>query len=106
MTLLSGAQQTSGSVENQHSTSKSLALRPEDHDPKHDLLVLLDRLIEKMRRALSLKHLTDDQHGPQIADHQVVRGRMEWCSQRPRPASRYRRSRDRMGRVWPYVDEL
>jgi hypothetical protein len=31
MTLLSGAQQTSGSVENQHSTSKSLALRPEDH---------------------------------------------------------------------------
>jgi hypothetical protein len=30
MTLLSGAQQTSGSVENQHSTSKSLALRPED----------------------------------------------------------------------------
>jgi hypothetical protein len=30
MTLLSGAQQTSGSVENQHSTSKSLALRRED----------------------------------------------------------------------------
>jgi hypothetical protein len=31
MTLLSGAQQTSGSVENQHSTAKCLALRPEDH---------------------------------------------------------------------------
>ena len=47
-------------------------------DPKDDLLVLLGRLIEKIRRALSLKHLTDDKHGPQIADHQVVRGRIEW----------------------------
>jgi hypothetical protein len=47
-------------------------------DPKDDLLVLLGRLIEKIRRALSLKHLTDDEHEPQIADHQVVRGRIEW----------------------------
>ena len=37
-------------------------------DPKDDLMVLLGRLIEKMRRALSCKHLTDDAHAPQIAD--------------------------------------
>ena len=47
-------------------------------DPKDDLLVLLGRLIEKMRRALSVKHLTNGEHGLQIADHQVVRGRIEW----------------------------
>ena len=51
-------------------------------DPKDDLLVLLGRLIEKMRRALSCKHLTDDAHGPQIADHGVVRGRIEWDDDR------------------------
>jgi hypothetical protein len=51
-------------------------------DPKGDLLVLLGRLIEKMRRALSSKHLTDDEHGPQIADHRVVRGRIEWDDNR------------------------
>ncbi len=47
-------------------------------DPKDDLLVLLGRLIEKMRRALSTKHLTDGEHGLQIADHRIVRGRIEW----------------------------
>jgi len=47
-------------------------------DPEDDLLVLLGRLIERMRRALSLKHLTDSEHGPKIADHRVVRGRIEW----------------------------
>jgi hypothetical protein len=31
-------------------------------DPKEDLLVLLGRLIEKMRRALSIKHLADGEH--------------------------------------------
>ena len=41
-------------------------------------LVLLGRLIEKMRRALSLKYLTDDKGKPQIADHRVLRGRIEW----------------------------
>lgn len=46
-------------------------------DPQGDLLVLLGRLIEKIRRALSSKHLTDNEHGPQIAD-QVVHGRIEW----------------------------
>ena len=35
-------------------------------------------MIEKMRRALSTKHLTDSEHGLQIADHRVVRGRIEW----------------------------
>jgi len=47
-------------------------------DPKEDLLVLLGRLIQKMRRALSTKHLTDGGHGLQIADHRIVRGRIEW----------------------------
>jgi hypothetical protein len=47
-------------------------------DPNDDLLVLLGRLIEKIRRAMSLKHLTDGEHGTQIADHRVVRGQIEW----------------------------
>jgi hypothetical protein len=46
-------------------------------DPKDNLLVLVGRWIEKMRHALSLKHLTDGEDGPQIAD-QVLPGRMEW----------------------------
>jgi hypothetical protein len=45
-------------------------------------MVLLGRLIEKMRRALSCKHLTDDAHGPLIADQGVVRGRIEWDDDR------------------------
>lgn len=45
----------------------------EDH-----LLVLLGRLIEKIRRALSTKHLTDGEFGLQIADHRIVRGMIEW----------------------------
>jgi hypothetical protein len=47
-------------------------------DPEEDLLVLLTRLIEKMRRALSTQHVTDGKLGLQIADHRVVRGRIEW----------------------------
>jgi hypothetical protein len=47
-------------------------------DPEGDLLVLLGRLIEKMRRALSTKHLTHDEHGLQISDEQIVRGRFGW----------------------------
>ncbi len=47
-------------------------------DPKDDLLVLLGRLIEKMRRALSTKHLVDGELGLQIADHRAVRGTIEW----------------------------
>jgi len=47
-------------------------------DPEEDLLVLLGRLIEKMRRALSTKYLTNGEHGLQISDERVVRGRVEW----------------------------
>ena len=43
-----------------------------------DQLVLLGRLVEKMRRALSIKHLKDGDYGLQIADSGVVRGRIEW----------------------------
>jgi hypothetical protein len=46
-------------------------------DPEDDLLLLLGRLIEKIRRALSTKHLIDSDHGLQIADR-VVRGKVEW----------------------------
>jgi len=47
-------------------------------DPEEELLVLLGRLIEKMRRALSTKHLANGEHGLQIAGERVVRGRIEW----------------------------
>jgi hypothetical protein len=47
-------------------------------EPEGDLLVLLGRLLEKIRRALSIKHLTDGEDGLQIADHQIVQGRIEW----------------------------
>jgi hypothetical protein len=47
-------------------------------EPEIDLLVLLGRLVEKMRRALSVKHLKDGDFGIQIADGGVVRGRIEW----------------------------
>jgi hypothetical protein len=47
-------------------------------DPGDDLLALLGRLVEKIRRALSVKHLQeDDRHGLQIAEHPVVLGRIE-----------------------------
>jgi hypothetical protein len=52
-------------------SSRSLAIL------KEDLLVLLGRLIERIRRALSAKHLTDGNLGLRIAN-QVVRGRIEW----------------------------
>src|SRR5437879_2235955 len=47
-------------------------------DPEDDLLVLLGRLIEKIRRGLSTKHLTDGEHGLQISEDWVVQGRIEW----------------------------
>ena len=47
-------------------------------DPEEDLLAVLGRLLERMRRALSTKHLTKGEHGMQIADHRVVHGRIEW----------------------------
>lgn len=46
-------------------------------DPDDDVLALLGRLIEKIRRALSIKHLSDDKrHGLQIAK-ETVRGRID-----------------------------
>ena len=47
-------------------------------DPEDDLLVLFGQLIQKIRRGLSTKHIVDGPHGLQIADHQVVRGKIEW----------------------------
>lgn len=47
-------------------------------DPGCDLLALLGRLIEKMRRALSVKHVTEERLGLQISEQQVVRGRIQW----------------------------
>ena len=46
-------------------------------DPEDDLFTLLGRLIQKIRRTLSIKHLEDDGNGLHIAD-QMVRGRIEW----------------------------
>jgi hypothetical protein len=46
--------------------------------PEGDLLALLGRLIEKMRRALSIQHVKDGELGLEIADHQVVRGTIDW----------------------------
>ena len=45
--------------------------------PDDDVLALLGQLIEKMRRALSVQHLTEGEYGLQIADRTVL-GRIEW----------------------------
>ena len=47
-------------------------------NPDDDLLVLLGQLVQKIRRGLSTKHLVDGRYGLQIADHGVVRGKIEW----------------------------
>jgi hypothetical protein len=44
-------------------------------EPEDDVLTLLVRLVEKIRRALSVKHLTVDDHQLRIVD-QTVRGRI------------------------------
>ena len=46
-------------------------------DPADDLLVLLGRLIAKIRRTLSVKHLMDGESGWQIGDNRVVQGIVE-----------------------------
>lgn len=47
-------------------------------DPEDDLLRLLGRLLEKMRRALSVTHIEDGELGLQIAEPQTrVRGLIE-----------------------------
>lgn len=44
-----------------------------------DLLALMGRLLERMRRCLSIKHLRNDEDGIiQIGDDRVVRGKIEW----------------------------
>lgn len=46
-------------------------------EAEDDQFSLLGRLVERMRRSLSVKHLVQSEHGQQIAD-QTVRGRIEW----------------------------
>ena len=46
-------------------------------EPDEDLLSLLGRLVERMRRSLSVKHLAQSALGLQIAE-QTVRARIEW----------------------------
>ncbi len=46
-------------------------------DTDDDVLSLLRRLIERMRRSLAVKHLKQGEHGPQIADR-TVRARIDW----------------------------
>lgn len=47
-------------------------------DPEEDPMVLLGRLVEKMRRALAVKHLVAGECGVRIANHGVVRGLIKW----------------------------
>ncbi|MBW8832327.1 MAG: hypothetical protein JF606_23550 [Burkholderiales bacterium] len=46
-------------------------------DPQDDLLALLGRLIEKMRRALAIRHVEDSALGLQVTDHRTVRARID-----------------------------
>jgi hypothetical protein len=47
-------------------------------EPADDLFMLLKRMIERIRRTLSVKHIEEDErHGLQIKD-MTVRGRIEW----------------------------
>jgi hypothetical protein len=46
-------------------------------EPEEDLLVLLGKLIEKIRRGLSRRHLKKEKYGVQIADR-IVCGTIEW----------------------------
>jgi hypothetical protein len=46
-------------------------------ESQSDLFVLLGKLVQKMMRALSMKHLHEDASGLQVADT-MVRGRIEW----------------------------
>src|SRR5439155_20586283 len=40
-------------------------------DPEEDLLALLGKLIDKIRRALSVKHVRDGKYGLQVAENTV-----------------------------------
>ena len=46
-------------------------------EPEEDLLILLGRLIEKIRRGLSRKHLKKEKYGTQIAER-IVCGKIRW----------------------------
>lgn len=46
-------------------------------EPEDDLMVLLARLLEKIRRALEIKHLSHDTLGLHVADR-IVRARIAW----------------------------
>jgi hypothetical protein len=46
-------------------------------DPKDDLMVLFGQLVERIRRALSIKHLVNGELGLQIAER-IVRAQIEW----------------------------
>ena len=46
-------------------------------DPEDDLFALLGRLMQKIRRTLSSKHLADDGNGLRLAER-TLRGRIEW----------------------------
>ena len=46
-------------------------------DPEDELFALLGKLIQRIRKALSGKHIEYGQHGLQIAD-ETLRGRIEW----------------------------
>src|SRR5437867_2937802 len=46
-------------------------------DPEDDLLALLGRLIEKMRRALAVTHVEESELGLQVTDRLIVRGKVD-----------------------------
>ena len=45
--------------------------------PEDDLFKLLGQLIQRIRKALSVKHIEESQYGLQIAEN-LVKGRIEW----------------------------
>jgi hypothetical protein len=45
-------------------------------NPREDLLKLLGQLIEKIKRGLAIKHVSNDGYGLRIADHRVVQGKI------------------------------
>lgn len=47
-------------------------------EPGDDLLALLGRLIDKVRRALSFRHIVDGEFAQQSGEHRLVRGTIKW----------------------------
>jgi hypothetical protein len=46
-------------------------------DPEDDLLSLLGRLVERMRRSLAVRHIESSEHGTRIVD-KTVRAQIDW----------------------------